>query len=693
VFVVALAIRLEFVRESAAFPTYNVPVVDAATYDGIARSVNDGKGADSLFWQPFFYPAFLTTVYFFAGAGAKGILAAKLIQAAIGALTCVLTCSLGRRLLGKPAGVLAGLIAALCGPLVFYDSELLGAGWAAFWAVLLLLTLIKAREDQRLRNWVFYGLVAAIAVLNRPEFIPFVVVGSIWLAAANLITPSQPVRTVLLGALAMAMALAVVLVPVATLNYRLNGHFTVLPSSGGLNLYIGNNSDTCSTLTTRPGADWLRLTSLPERNGVTGDEWTKQRYYRAEVTKYVRQDTAGFMRGIGRKCLQLIGGREIPRNTDIYVFRRWAPLLKALVWKAGPWGFPSGLLIPLAIVGLVVHWRRLSWSVVFFVILFGGAVVAVFVVDRYRIPILPIAAVLAAGAVVAAAQAIRHQRWLALVTGLIACTALSIAGSIPATYCEERPNYTAELHYVVGTSLGVGGRINDAIVEYEKVLEYDPKFRDALINLGAEYLDRNQLDKAINYLERAVQVAPDEPLVHHNLAVAYTKLNRPADVVKELREVARLSPHDAQIHYLLGNSLLATQAPADAVAAYREAIRLQPNFNQAIGNLGVALQRTGDVEGAIVEYQTVLQTQPRDAMANRNLISLLLKLQRFDEALQTAENALQANPSSVDANVLKGQALEALGRTQDALAAYQNALRLDPQNAAAQSRLDALAAP
>ena len=52
----------------------------------------------------------------------------------------------GPRLLGPTAGLVAGLITVLYGPLIFYDAELLNHGWATFWAVLLLVLLPAAGE-------------------------------------------------------------------------------------------------------------------------------------------------------------------------------------------------------------------------------------------------------------------------------------------------------------------------------------------------------------------------------------------------------------------------------------------------------------------------------------------------------------------------------------------------------------------
>ena len=89
---------------------------------------------------------------------------------------------------------------------------------------------------------------------------------------------------------------------------------------------------------------------------------------------------------------------EIPRNQEIYPARAWSPVLRVLLWKVPGLAFPFGLLLPLAVVGLGVAWRRapvLAASVV----LLGLAVAAFFVTGRYRAPLVPLLALFAAAGV------------------------------------------------------------------------------------------------------------------------------------------------------------------------------------------------------------------------------------------------------------------------------------------------------
>ncbi|MFC1453051.1 ArnT family glycosyltransferase, partial [Verrucomicrobiota bacterium] len=309
VFAVALAVRLLYLFESARNPTFTSPIVDAATYDTAARHLAEtGRFTKTFFWQPFFYPAFLAAVYAVSGSS---VLFAKIVQCVLGAMTCVLTWRLGRRVVGHAAGLTAGLIAGLYGPMVFYDGELLATGWASFWSAATLLLLLTASEG-RTGTCFCFGICGGLSILTRPTFAPFVLAGSLWLVW-KLATRSSSGRSSAAPMLAAAAGLLLALLPVAHLSHEVTGRFSVLPSSGGINLYIGNNPEMSGTLCVRPGWHWDDLTRMPARHGVPPGP-PAAKFFAEEAMTFALANPGTFLLGMGVKTLHLISSRELPRN-------------------------------------------------------------------------------------------------------------------------------------------------------------------------------------------------------------------------------------------------------------------------------------------------------------------------------------------------------------------------------------------
>jgi hypothetical protein len=147
VFAVALAVRLGFAWEIRDLPTQHRLVMDAQRYDELARQILDGGWRPrEAFYQAPLYPYLLAAAY---AASGRSLLAVRLLQCLVGALTAVLAALAGARLAGggarggedggrdSPAGEdesarrrlaligLAGLLAALYAPAVFYAPLLL----------------------------------------------------------------------------------------------------------------------------------------------------------------------------------------------------------------------------------------------------------------------------------------------------------------------------------------------------------------------------------------------------------------------------------------------------------------------------------------------------------------------------------------------------------------------------------------
>ncbi|MHC4335115.1 MAG: glycosyltransferase family 39 protein [Planctomycetota bacterium] len=116
IFALAVLVRGVYLYESSDNPTFRAPVVDSLTYDQMARRLLAGEGLTSdFFWQPLFYPLFLAGVY---RVSDFSILAVKVIQMILGAVTCLLVLRLGQRLFDRQTGILAGLIAVFYMPMV-----------------------------------------------------------------------------------------------------------------------------------------------------------------------------------------------------------------------------------------------------------------------------------------------------------------------------------------------------------------------------------------------------------------------------------------------------------------------------------------------------------------------------------------------------------------------------------------------
>jgi len=585
IFSLALAIRFVYLYESSANPSFQTPIVDSKVYDETARAFVKGQGMGSnFFWQPFFYQFFLSVVYFFRDCS---IISAKVIQVLLGALTCALTYKLGKKIFGRQIGIIAGLITAFYGPMFFYESELLATGWATFWAVVVVLLFLEVKEKDKGWHWFFLGLCGALGIITRPEFFLFFLAGCIWLW---LRVPRELSLVPRFGAIFAGIVL--VIVPVGIAAAYATGRFSITSSSGGINLYIGNNPDYCQTLTIRPGEEWNRLIGLPSQYGMGKSVWDEDRFFKQRVMEYMKNKPFDFAKGLGRKMLELICSREIPRNLNIYMFGRWSRLLRLLTWKAGGFGFPFGLIFPLAVLGVIFNWRRIPAPVILFIVLYPLSIILVFVAGRYKVPMVPILAVLAAAGLVSVVKKVWLKRWREVMIIATVVVGTILLSTLPGPFCQEQVNFEPEFFQFVGHGMVKRGLNDEAMKCLSESLRLKPDYNETYFYMGEALRGQGKVDEAIECYRKALRLKLDnsiEYITHNNLGAALAEQGKVDEAIEQYKETIRLKPDYPVVHNNLGVVLEKQGKVDEAIEHYKEALRLKPDFTEARKNLASAL--------------------------------------------------------------------------------------------------------
>jgi len=532
IFAVALSVRLVYLFQISDSLTFLTPTIDSETYHRAAhRFITEGARAETFFWQSFFYPFFLSRIYYFTGSS---ILLAKLFGAALGSVTCVLIYFLGYSVRGRTTGIIAAMIAAFYGPLVFFDAELLATGWAAFWSVVLILLLLKAAKPQA--KWplcLLTGLCAGLAIITRASFIPFIAASGLWLIwKVWSITLNRKVA--IAKAALFICAAAIIPTGVGGISYLERGSFSPLPESGPVNLYIGNNPNAEQTLMLRPGRQWKQILALPQIHGIE-HKTDDSTFFMQQFLNYVRTEPINYLKGLLHKTIQFASSREIPRNIDVYLNRKFSSLLSVLTFKAGKFGFPFGLLLPFAFVGLAFNIRRIPAPIILFLILYPLSIILVFVCARYRAPAIPVLAILAALGIQKAVEFVRQRRFRSLCLLILVVSVISTSSSLAGPFGPEKFNYEAEMYYHAAFPYYKNRDIEKVDELLSIAIELKPDYADAYILLGTMYSKSDQPHTAIEYLRKAIELAPDSYVGRYRLAENLIKLNQLDHAAEQLR--------------------------------------------------------------------------------------------------------------------------------------------------------------
>jgi tetratricopeptide (TPR) repeat protein len=578
----ALLVRIVVLIDAMDAPTFSVPVVDARTYDQAARTLADGLGLDyRFFWQPFFYPVFLGFVYLLSGGS---ILAAKLVQLLLGVMTCGLTLRVGTRVAGPAAGLIAGLVCALHGPMIFFETELLATGWACFWSILLLERL--TRESSGSRSWFATGLFAGCAALTRPTFLPAVILATVVVLWGKESTGR------LRNSISIASGFAAVTLPVALLGALTVGYFSFLPASGPMNLFLGNNHEPCETLTIRPGDAWTELTRQAQPEGA-GDLEANRVYFTERLLDEIGQYPGALALGVAGKGVRIVSGRALPRNVDPYFVREYSPWLSALMFRAGGFGFPTGVLLPFAVWGAWAARRRIPPAMMVYVGAYLLAVVAVFVSARYRMPMIPPLAILAGAGCVAIAEAARARRFAVLATAAGVIAIVAVLSSVPGPFCEEEVDYAAETLYAVGYARHSASDLEGAAEAYSQALRRRPDYPELLNQFALLRSHQERWSEAIAYWSRAARVDPDNLAVRMNLGRAASIEQRHELAFENYEAAIRIDPDNADARLGSGFALLGLARFEEGVGRLEQAVDLDRGLAERLPPVIEALATRG----------------------------------------------------------------------------------------------------
>ncbi len=87
----------------------------------------------------------------------------------------------------------------------------------------------------------------------------------------------------------------------------------------------------------------------------------------------------------------------------------------------------------------------------------------------------------------------------------------------------DNAHQKAEDHYYAALDLVSEGEQERALDEYQKSLDADPVFTEAMHGMARTLQDLNRLDEAIVVANRIAELDPDDVLAHTSLSVLYQK--------------------------------------------------------------------------------------------------------------------------------------------------------------------------
>jgi len=198
---------------------------------------------------------------------------------------------------------------------------------------------------------------------------------------------------------------------------------------------------------------------------------------------------------------------------------------------------------------------------------------------------------------------------------------------------------------IVSLVLGLACCASTQQDKIEKSREKDHTYQ---YNLGLFYLNSNNVDEAIKYLNKSLSLNPKNHLAWNALGLAYSMK---ADF-------------------------------ASSVKAFQKALEINPQFTEAHNNLGTIYFEMKEYDKAEAEYRRALSDPNYNSreLPYYNLARLYFVQERYEEAFENAQKSIQVRNRFAMAHNLRGLILEKLGDNEEAENSFAQAAKIVPED-------------
>ncbi len=532
VFAAALSLRVGLVFQLQGTALFRTPELDSIEYFNWAHQIASGDFS----WPAApshgpGYPLFLGALLFVTRGS---LFAVHLLQAVAGSVTPVLVAAITNACLNdenregslRHAGLLAGLFAALYGPLALVDVSILAEGLFVLLLSASLLAALEVRRSSRPLTMMFFaGTALGLAIVTRPTAAILVPLYTffLWRHASRA------------AVLIFALSIAYPVLPVFAHNWSTTGDLLAIQSGGGMNVYIGNSPRHDGTAWARPGGTWDWLRGEPWRAGVRGAA-AEDQYYIGKTIEEIRETPNRFLSLLGRKLIWLTQNEEIRDSHSFDFFRQRASLLRVAL--------RFSLLLPFAIFGMWI-WRRPASGafrlVVAYLVAMSITAVALVVGMRYRLPVLPALFVFAG---VGAASIAGRRRIMQFTIVFV------VVFSLTRVWHHAPTHDLAEEWAMEGIALGKEHRVAEAMAAFRRASELDPMLGIAWTGRGDVELPLGKLPAAEASYTQAIRVDPHDARAYAHLALVRAAQNHRGEAISLLRESVAIRPEEEALYNL-----------------------------------------------------------------------------------------------------------------------------------------------
>jgi tetratricopeptide (TPR) repeat protein len=216
--------------------------------------------------------------------------------------------------------------------------------------------------------------------------------------------------------------------------------------------------------------------------------------------------------------------------------------------------------------------------------------------------------------------------------------------------CSSDPQATAREHFERGEQQQAQNKINEAIIEYRRAIQSDPRLGPARLRLADAYVQNGDRGNALREYVRAAELLPDDEDVQLKAGKMMLMAGQFADARGLGERLLARSPKSVEAQILIANSLAGLQDLESAIDAFEKAVQIDPNRAATYAELGAVQVAKGDLAAAEAAFRKAVEIDPQSQAAVISLANFVWSRGDADQGEQLMKRALELDPKNLVVN-------------------------------------------
>lgn len=160
-------------------------------------------------------------------------------------------------------------------------------------------------------------------------------------------------------------------------------------------------------------------------------------------------------------------------------------------------------------------------------------------------------------------------------------------------------------------------------------------------NLGVAFLDQGDFEKAVEYSQKAVELAPGFTEAHKNLGLVFVKQGKYDKAVNCFNKAIESSPDDVKAYNNLGLVFFEQNKLDEAIKHFNKVLEISPGYAKAYNNLGLVFFKRGKYDEAIIHFNKAIENSPRLVEAYNGLGLVFIKQGKYERVVDCYKEAIR----------------------------------------------------